>query len=254
MGRVLLFAESVRPGDLRDAVVGHDVVSIFSRRSLISHIVDTADEVVMLLLEVDPTRKEEDQWLRALHRYFPVLKVAVVTNGESGDALPEGYKAVPADADPAQFKTRIRALISQNMEADKRRYRRYDWPLRARLTLPGGKGGEYRIRTLSAGGAFLERGQGGTVSGSQAGIEIFFGNFTLTTTCEILAERTASSNLPDGFGIHFDQLSDQAREVLDRIVHDALAQVLLEPDEEPEVPSLDEDDFALSINDEFSLS
>ena len=72
---------------------------------------------------------------------------------------------------------------------------------------------------------------------------MLFQNFSLQTGYEVLDTRRASSNLPDGFGVRFTDLSDEARSRLERIVRDALVRALLEPESEPQLPSLGDDEL-----------
>jgi hypothetical protein len=65
------------------------------------------------------------------------------------------------------------------------------------------------------------------------------------TQCEVLDPRHSSSKLPAGFAVRFVSLSEASRTLINRIVQDALLQKLLEADTEPEIPSLDEDDFSI---------
>jgi hypothetical protein len=70
-----------------------------------------------------------------------------------------------------------------------------------------------------------------------------FQNFSLETACQVLDTRRASSRLPDGFGVRFLDLGAEAQARLDRIVRDALVQAILEPESEPELPSLDAEEL-----------
>jgi hypothetical protein len=72
-------------------------------------------------------------------------------------------------------------------------------------------------------------------------ITIRFQNFVMTTECTVVGPRMASSNLPPGFAVQFETLSETARSTIDSIVKDALLDSLLNPQEEQETPSLDAD-------------
>ena len=79
--------------------------------------------------------------------------------------------------------------------------------------------------------------------GTRMFVRIVFQDHALTTACEILPTRTASSNLPPGFGVRFVELGVLARGIIDKIVCDALIRSLLEPEEEPEMPTLGGNDL-----------
>jgi hypothetical protein len=67
----------------------------------------------------------------------------------------------------------------------------------------------------------------------------------MVTKCEVLDRRPPSLRLPAGFAVRFTQLSEESMQLIDRIIQDALVQTLMEPEGEPEVPTLGEE--ALSI-------
>ena len=45
--------------------------------------------------------------------------------------------------------------------------------------------------------------------------------------------------------VRFIQLNEDSMGLIDRIINDALVQTLLEPDSEPEIPTLEEDDLSI---------
>ena len=63
------------------------------------------------------------------------------------------------------------------------------------------------------------------------------------TICEILDPRMASSNLPYGFGVEFTKFSKPSRKIINNIIDDALVKVLIDPDSEPDIPSIGNDDL-----------
>ncbi len=106
-----------------------------------------------------------------------------------------------------------------------------------------GKVKKYKIRSFGAGGAFLESERGCPVPGTQGQIRIEFQNFQMITDCEFLDPRSTSSNLPFGFGVRFLNLGSESERKIDAIVKDALFQILIQPEKEPDVPSLGEEEL-----------
>ena len=90
-------------------------------------------------------------------------------------------------------------------------------------------------------GAFLESDGCPLPPGMVAEISIYFQNVRMTAQCEIMEPRNASSNLPFGFPVRFRSLSQESKTTINTIVKDALFQILIEPQDEPEIPTLDED-------------
>ena len=53
-----------------------------------------------------------------------------------------------------------------------------------------------------------------------------------------------SSNYPFGFSIRFTTISEEGKIVLNRLINDAVIKILMEPESEPEIPSLEGDELA----------
>ena len=79
-------------------------------------------------------------------------------------------------------------------------------------------------------------------------MRVEFQNCRLTTEAEILDIRRSSSNLPAGFGVNFTGLSDDSREVINRIVKNALIRKLLDHETHVEIPSIRTDDITLQFD------
>ena len=165
-------------------------------------------------------------FLESLKASFPVLSVYLLparpSAGELGD---------------------LAARIAPLHRLERRGKPRFDWPLRGYLSLTGAQEEAYDLRALSASGAFLQCPGPCPQAGSRGRLRVLFQNFSLQTGYEVLDTRRASSNLPDGFGVRFTDLSDEARSRLERIVRDALVRALLEPESEPQLPSLGDDEL-----------
>ena len=82
-------------------------------------------------------------------------------------------------------------------------------------------------------------------TGKKAILRIIFRNFKMYTICEILDPRKAYSNLPDGFGVEFIKFSEPSKKIIDNIIDDALVKVITEPDSEPEIPSIGNDELLI---------
>ncbi|MFP4619385.1 MAG: hypothetical protein ACLFMZ_11130 [Spirochaetaceae bacterium] len=79
--------------------------------------------------------------------------------------------------------------------------------------------------------------------GKLASIRITFRNFQMFTECTILERRAPSGSLPPGFGVRFENLQERSRDILNRMISDAVFQILIEPEITPPVPSLFEEDL-----------
>jgi len=134
----------------------------------------------------------------------------------------------------------LHSFVFADAVKNRRLHNRFDWILLGFLQ-EGDSENRYEIHSLSGGGAFL-KSKGHIPPARQRGtIRIEFRNVELITDCEILEQRSASSNLPFGFPIRFLNLSGNSEKIIDSIVNDALYQELLNPKQEIEVPTLGED-------------
>ncbi len=254
METVILYARAISPEIVKAAAPHREVVVAETTTRMVEHVVHRKD-VVSVVVELDAAVDEDVRLLGSFVRLFPTIVLAVVVDpAELPFPLPKGAVLVPIEQSEEQILTSLRAAIVPRAQPDRRQFNRFDWPLQATLGPDPSQDPTHRIRALSAGGAFLERSGRNPDPGTVEDITIRFANFALSTQCEVLSPRQASSTLPDGFGIRFVHLSPKAEAIIERIVNDALVQVLLGKDEEPEIPSLDEDVFTFSLGGEISLN
>jgi hypothetical protein len=202
--------------------------------------------VVGLILE----RRQVDApllaFLRMLKESFALLPVSVVSPPLSpGEELPQGYQHVDCSLSPARVLEELRRFAASLAWSDRRRKPRFDWPLQGYLSFDKKQWQRHNLWAISSSGAFLECRQPVPSPGTAAYLRIVFQNSKLITACELLDQRRASSRLPPGFAVRFTLLSEDSLSLLDRIVQNALVQALMEPDSDPEVPSLDEEDLLI---------
>lgn len=254
METVILYAKAISPEVVKAAAPEREVVVAETTRRMVESVVYRKD-IVSVVVELDGAIDEDVRLLGSFIRLFPTIVVAVVADaGALPFPLPKGAVLVPIEQSEERLTTSLREAILPRVQPDRRQFNRFDWPLQAILGPDPSGDPIHRVRAMSAGGAFLERSGKNPDPGTFETITIRFGNFSLSTQCEVLHPRQASSSLPDGFGIRFVDLSAKAEEILEKIVNDALVQLLLGEDEEPEIPSLDEDVFTFSLDGEISLN
>jgi len=239
MAKIVVFAESLPTRLIAEAAGGGELRTVGGRRELVTAIVEER-AIHSVLIQKDAIDEAYRGFLRSLADNFPLLPVAVITAPSQSEAV-EGHRFISGEQDEASLRQEIGRFTREKVEANRRERHRFDWPLKGFLSLDGKRRQEYRLRSMSSGGAFLECSSTFPPSGTRASLWIEFQNFRMHTVCEILDARLASSNLPLGFGVRFIDLPDGAAEKIDRIVDDALVHVLMDPDFEPETPSLDGD-------------
>jgi hypothetical protein len=102
-----------------------------------------------VIIEIPPSGDREKEFLSSLVATFPLIEGAVVSNqGKEGiDAGPLEVFA-PEELDTERFQARLRERAREN----RRKYHRFEWPLHAKLS-HNGSTQEYRVRSISAGGA-----------------------------------------------------------------------------------------------------
>jgi hypothetical protein len=220
MKKVLVHSPTTDTGRIVSSLSGYELVQTRSRLELTEAIVSSAP-ILCLIVSQERLSPEMREYLSSLKRSFPVLEVCVVT----------------------RLRAAVASFVAAVSSVDRREHRRYDWPLQGYLSPDKQQWQPYPVRALSSGGAFLECARNCPNPGSRTFIRIVFQDHALSAACEILPTRAASSNLPPGFGIRFLELGMLARGIIERIVHDALTRSLLEPGEEPQMPSLSDEDL-----------
>ena len=241
MERVLIYSPVVDSGVLAASLADYELVVPRSRLELTEAIVAKAP-LLCLILSQESLDEGMREFLFSLKKSFPILEVCVITPGDEG-ALPEGYRHLDGTADPESLRKAVAGFVASVSRVDRREHPRYDWPLRASVSADRQGWQPYPLRALSASGAFLESTGVCPDPGTRMYVRVQFQEHALTAGCEVLPARAASSNLPPGFGIRFVELGMLARGVIDRIVRDALIRSLLEPEEEPALPTLGGEDL-----------
>jgi hypothetical protein len=247
MDQLVFHSTALEPSILSGALPDLHIHAVYSRFALVEALVET-EGLVGAVVDIEHPTPEWIQFLSSARESFPLLPLIVTARGCEGL---ESIPCVDLEMDTPTLTRRIREHLSAPGQTDRRRHHRFSWPLRACL-----EGAEtvHRIAEISAGGAFLEPVAPVPGPGSRCTIEIEFQNFRLRTTCEILDPRHVSSRSTQGFGVRFVDLSGQGQAFIDRIVNDALAQLLLDPSARPTVPTIGETEDVLSSGDEFSLT
>ena len=238
MKKVLIYNQNLDPQAVISALGDLEVTSVESFLELAEEVVEDTS-LLCVLIQIDGLDEECHTFLNALKKRFPILNVGVITRDTAAD-MPEGYRRLDLRLEGDEFNHEVQNCISSLAMANKREYNRFDWTLQGFLSLDDGDTWtEYPLRSISAGGAFLECSSSIPEPGSDGVLRVVFHNFKLVTQCEIVDARHASSLLPPGFGVQFRELTDASKSIIDNIVQDALRVSLVEPETEVEVPSLD---------------
>ena len=253
MEQVVVYAHALSKRLVEAAAPGREVIIADTTRQMVEAVVYRRN-VISVVVELDGALEEDGKLLRSFIRLFPTIVVTVVTDtGGLPFTLPDEAVLVHIAQAEEEIIASLREAIVPRVQPNRRQFNRFDWPLKAVLGGDPNAEPRHRIRALSAGGAFLERSGANPEPGTVESITIRFGNFSLTTQCEVLHPRRASSSLPDGFGICFVDLTPKAEAVVEKIVNDALVEVLLGEEEEPDIPTLDEEELTFSLEGEISL-
>jgi hypothetical protein len=235
---ILLYSQSLDPKSVSDSVENQEVTTVNSYLRLAERIVEERN-LLCVLVQIDGLDEECQKFLSSLKENFPILNVGVITQDQEVE-LPEGYSRIGIKVERDAFGQEIEEFISSLAATNRRQYLRFSWPIKGSLSFDGKEWNEFPVHSISAGGAFLESSSSHPKPGTVGILRVVFGNFKMVAHCEILEARHASSNMPPGFAVRFTQLSEASRLIIDRIVHEALVNNLVAPEEEPSIPSLDE--------------
>jgi hypothetical protein len=250
MDRIVICSEHAEPGALGGHFDRAEIIPVYSQLRFVECLVDDP-ALVAAAIRIDTMTDQWAQFLESVSQSFPLLPVLVVRPA-GGPPSPDAYPCLDATATAEEIAAGLRSLIDQRQHSERREHHRFEWPLRGMVV--GGDGTFHRISEIGAGGAYLEPVGARFDTGQSCVLEIHFRNFKMQANCVILDPRHMSSTRSNGFGVRFVDLSDESSAFIDRIVHDALVEVLTDPGSRPEIPALDDPDELLSVGDEFSLT
>jgi len=239
MGKIIVYTQTLDPAVLEQALEGYELVLTAGRSELVEAVVRESD-LQGLIFQKQELEAADRAFLASLKKCFPILALAVIS-GKQAEALPPGAASI--DGESGGLTEEIDGFAAAISLSNRREHQRFDWPLQGALSTDEKQWQSFPIRSLSAGGAFLVCPSGCPEAGTEAGLRILFQDFQIRTRCRVLDPRQASSHLPAGFGVRFTELSDRGRELVDRIIHDALVEVLLAPEQEPNLPTLDQNEL-----------
>lgn len=239
MGKIIVYTQTLDPAVLASTLSGWELVLTAGRTELAEAVVRESD-LRGVLFQKRALDEADRAFLASLKKCFPILALAVIS-GEEDEALPRGASAISEET--GSLAEAVGGFATSIGLSNRREHQRFDWPLQGALSADEETWRSFPIRSLSAGGAFMVCDSDCPEAGAEAGLRILFQDFQIRTRCRVLDPRQASSRLPAGFGVRFTELSARGRELVNRIVHDALVEVLLSPESEPSPPSLDEDEL-----------
>lgn len=239
MGKIIVYTQTLDPAVLAPALKGHELVLTSGRADLVEAVIRETD-LRGLLFQKAELDAADRAFLASLKKCFPILALAVISGEEAGP-LPAGAAAIGQQT--GSLAEAVGGFTASIGFSNRREHQRFDWPLQGALSADEENWRSYPIRSLSAGGAFLVCASDCPAPDSEAGLRILFQDFQIRTRCRVLDPRQASSHLPAGFGVRFTGLSARGRQLIDRIIHDALVEVLLAPEREPGLPSLDNEEL-----------
>ncbi|MFP4491897.1 MAG: PilZ domain-containing protein, partial [Spirochaetaceae bacterium] len=192
------------------------------------------------IVDVEKINEESKEFIVSLHSHFPLLKIGIISPVEISG---ENIEWLEEDEDPKKPPSSLYRFVEEDFPQNRRSHNRFDWILHGYLEGEHKEEDKYRVRSLSAGGAFLESSSRFHEPGKLTSIRITFRNFQMFTECTILERRAPSGSLPPGFGVRFENLQERSRDILNRMISDAVFQILIEPEITPPVPSLFEEDL-----------
>jgi hypothetical protein len=202
--------------------------------------------VIALIIEKPQIDESFRRLLSSIKKSFPILQICLITNpGEEPDLSDPATVDCNITTTGKQLAAELKSFGSSIDVTERRDHFRFDWPLQGNLSLDEKSWQTHNLWALSADGAFLESSTDVPTQGSTAILKVSFQNSRMVTKCEVLDRRPPSLRLPAGFAVRFTQLSEDSMQLIDRIIQDALVQTLLEPDSEPEIPSLGEEDLSI---------
>ncbi|MCD6122293.1 MAG: PilZ domain-containing protein [Spirochaetales bacterium] len=240
MNSVLIFSDSFKLEKMfKDTSFN---VKTTSLKYELARLIIEKEDIKLLIIDMPVNTEEYLKFYSSLAKSFPLLKVIAISDNII-PGIPSAFTQIRNTEVSEKLLGFLNTVKTENPPSDRREYNRFDWPLKGKLSEAGRNWHTYNVRLISAGGAFLESNKPPPRAGKEYLIRIDFQDFRVLTNCEILSPRNASSNLPAGFGVKFTDLTAVSAEFMDRIIEDALIHALIEPDSEPAIPSIGEEEL-----------
>jgi hypothetical protein len=249
MEKVLVYTESLNYMFISTALEGKEILTVSSKYDLAVKITEE-DDLLCVIVQFG-NLDENTGFLRSINECFPILPVIILINTNSPESI--GSRAVHLieyNGDKDKLNDHVKKTVSDIRSENRRKSRRFKWPLTGYITCDKKNWHKYSIKSISSSGAFLECKSDCPEAGKKAILRVIFKNFKLYTLCRILDRRESSSNLPDGFGVFFIKFSEPSKIIIDKIIDDALIKVITDPETEPDIPSIGQD---MLLIDKFEL-
>lgn len=246
MDKIIVYSESLEVHKIVAALPDQEIVPAASTTELARAIVEQS-HVIALIIEKEVVDDLFHRLIASIKKSFPILQICLITDTGT-DPIP-AVRVIPkeiATETSDRFAEQVKAFVSSIGLTDRRDHPRFDWPLKGVVSFNDKTWQSYNLWALSADGAFLEHSGSTPPAGSRGILHISFQNSRLVTRCEVLDPRRASSKLPAGFAVRFKLSSEDSMKLINRIVQDALLQTLLQPESEPAIPTLGEEDLSIS--------
>jgi hypothetical protein len=245
MERIVVYTETLQVDTLAQTFAGFEIVKVASMAELSRAVVERS-RVIALIIEKTKVDEAFQLLLFSINKSFPILQICLVARSVvdwgSSDLMPAECRIIMGTD---RIHEELKAFVSEINVTERRDHPRFDWPLKGDLSIDDRDLQTHNIWALSAEGAFLESQVSAPAQRKRGKLSIRFQNSRLLTECEVLDRRPPSSRLPAGFAVRFTEMSEESTNLIDRIIQDALMRTLLEPESEPGIPSLDEEDLSI---------
>ena len=245
MERVVVYTDTLEVDTIAPALEDYEILRVASTTELARSIVERS-RIVALIIEKAQIDESFQRLLSSIKKSFPILQICVIADSAAGqDSSAPSPIDCSISTDRERLVGELKIFLAKINVTDRRDRSRFDWPLQGHLSTDGKNWQTHNLWALSADGAFLESPTDAPGKGSKAALKVSFQNSRLATECEVLDRRPPSLRLPAGFAVRFIRLKEDSIGLIDRIIHDALVQTLLQPEAEPQIPALGEDDLSI---------
>ncbi len=246
MDKIIVYSESLEIHKIVAALPDQEIVPAAGTAELTRAIVEQS-RVIALIIEKEVVEAPFQRLIASIKRSFPILQICLIT--DAGAEPVPAARVIPkeiANEGSDRIAERLKTFVSSIGLTDRRDHPRFDWPLKGIVSFDDKTWQSFNLWALSADGAFLEHSGSIPPIGSRGILRISFQNSRLVTRCEVLDPRQASSKLPAGFAVRFTLSGEDSMKLINRIIQDALLQTLLQPESEPAIPTLGEEDLSIS--------
>ena len=227
---IILYTQSTAVFEFHEVFPDTKIIKVMDKKSLARSFALNKN-IYFCLIVLPQINNDFSLFLESLNKSFPLLPVCIITEKQAENRISQ-YTYINGIIQDTNVIEQIKQFIISIKNTERRKYNRLNWPLKGSLKLSEDTWKDYAVHSISAGGALLKTKKLPALVNTNGTVKIEFQNFIINSECIIVDIRQQSGDLPFGIAIMFTSLSDEAVNIIDKIINDTLIKSLLKEETE----------------------